>query len=270
MKTHIANRGLYFFIAAFSFLALSACDTNNTDDDAPEVIPSAVFTLPVDLFDQTAGKAEQPGVNFTAAALRVWPVSLIITANLIIPSVTTLQALEADPIFQDDNWQWTSTALANGETIQFTLSANRNGGSTSWSMNISTGDTLSGETLQDFQLFTAQTSQNGQVGSWQLFYQIDGAPQNVLNADYTYTSDTEKAITFSIPESAAQGAGDSVEYTENGDIRTFMWQQVADSLTHTIDWNVLTSEGSITATNFNSGTKSCWDASLEDAVCAPS
>lgn len=270
MKTYFVSKSLYFFIAAFLFISVSGCDSTSTEDEPPEVIPSEVFTLPVDLFNQTGAKFAQPGVNFTAAALRVWPVSIIISANLIIPSLTTLQALDTDPVFQDGAWQWISTATVNAQTVEFTLSAEHANGATDWSMRITSTDATGNLILEDFELFSAETSQNGDVGSWQLYYLLNDVSQNVLNASYVRESDTEKSITFSIPESASQSAGDSVEYAENGTERTFIWQQVAEALTHTVTWDAVTQEGSITATNFNGGVMGCWDTDLNDVACSPS
>ena len=270
MKIHVPSNSIFFFIAVFSLIFIAGCDSNAAEDEAPEVIPSEIFTLPVDLFDQTLSKSAQPGANFTAAALRVWPVSLIITANLVIPSLTTLQALQTEPVFQDGAWQWDSSVTANGQTVQFNLSAVRENGGTEWSMRITSTDLQGNTVLDDFELFTAQTSENGDVGSWQLFYLLNDASQNVLNASYVRDSETEKSIVFSIPETAVLGAGDSVEYEENGDERTFIWQQIAESITHTIIWNAVTLEGSITATNFNGGDEGCWDAALNDVACTSS
>ncbi len=269
MKSYIKTKGLYLFIAAFSFVSISACDSTSSEDEAPDVIPSEVFALPVDLFNQSAAKDAMPGANFTAAALRVWPVSLIISANLVIPSLTTLSALQAEPIFEDGAWTWTSTVNSGGEQVQFTLLAERFGDGTSWSMRLSSSDTTSG-VFNNFELFSAETSDNGEMGSWQLNYPVNGVSQNVLNATYTITSDTEKSITFNVPQTAQSAAGDSVEYTENGDERTFLWQQVAESIMHTITWNATTLEGTIDATNFNGGTMGCWDANLDDIACSPS
>ncbi len=263
------SKRIYLFAAAFLLIAFSGCDSTNSEDEAPDVIPSEVFALPVDLFNQTTSKNEMPGVNFTAAALRVWPVSLIISANLIIPSITTISALDADPVFQDGSWVWSASASNGAQSVGYSLSATRSGDGTTWSMRITTTDPVSGDALEDFELFSAQTSQNGAVGSWQLFYYLNGASTNVLNAAYT-TGDTEKTITFSIPETAEQSAGDSVVYEENGAERSFVWQQVSESITHDIIWNADTNEGSISATNFNGGTEGCWDETLEDVACAAS
>lgn len=270
MKTYIVSKGIYYFLAAFTFVAISGCDSSNSEDEAPDVIPSTVFALPVDLFNQSSSKSSMPGANFTAAALRVWPVSLLISANMIIPSLTTLQALNATPVFQDGAWVWTSSADNNGQAVAFTLSATRDGNTTNWSMKISSTGGLQGQELNDFELFTAETSENGETGSWQLFYFINEASQNVLNATYTTTSATEKSITFSIPETAAQSAGDSVEYRENGDERSFIWEQVAESISHSVSWHATTTVGSISATNFNGGSMGCWDENLEDVACSPS
>ncbi len=270
MKTYLKSKGLYLFIAAFSFVSISGCDSTSSEDEAPDVIPSEVFALPVDLFNQTASKDAMPGANFTAAALRVWPVSLIISANLIIPSLTTLSALDTNPVFENGAWQWTSITNSGGQEIQFILSAERFGGGTSWSMRITSTNPLGGEVFDDFELFSAETSDNGTSGAWQLNYLLNGESQNVLNASYTITSDTEKSITFNVPQTAQQAAGDSVAYTENGDARTFIWQQVAESISHNVTWDATTLEGTISATNFNGGTMGCWDANLDDVACSPS
>ena len=271
MNIYKMRFGLHFIIAALILAIVPGCDNADTEDDVPEVIPPEVFSLPVDLFDQSAtAKTGAPKINFTAAALRVWPVSLLMTANLIIPSVATSAALQADPVFQGDVWEWSSSATANGQTIGFVLSADRNGGSTDWSMKINMTDPVTSNELVDFELFSAQTSNNGQSGSWSLFYYLNEQSQNVLDAEYVITSDTEKYITFSIPESAAQNAGDSVRYEENGDERTFLWQQVDQGISHTVTWNHVTKEGSIIATNYNNGEVSCWDADFEDVACAGS
>ncbi len=108
----------------------------------------------------------------------------------------------------------------------------------------------------------------GGQGTFQLFYYLNGTSQHVLDIEYEIDTDTVRSIVFSIPETAAQHAGDSVRYQENGDERLFVWQQVAEALTHTVTWNATTHEGSIQATNYNNGEIACWDSAFEDAVCS--
>jgi hypothetical protein len=271
MKTYPFSYRLFFTFAALLIVTLPACDSSDPEDDAPDVIPSEVFSLPVDLFSLTASnKTGAPKINFTAAALRVWPVSLIVSANLIIPFIAISTALETEPVFQDGAWQWTFTVNADDQSVGFVLSGLPGNGGTDWSMKITTMDPASQNELVDFELFTGHTSDNGRVGSWQLFYYLNETSVNVLNAEYVITGDTERSITFSIPESATLNAGDSVRYEEIGDTRIFEWQQVAESLLHTVTWDALTKEGSILATNFNNGDAGCWDAAFEDAPCAGS
>ena len=61
---------------------------------------------------------------------------------------------------------------------------------------------------------------------------------------------TEKRITFSIPGTAGDHGGDTVEYVTNGDDRTFTWDQQSAGVNHLVTWNHATNEGSITASNF--------------------
>ena len=259
---------LPIFFSVVLFFTIAGCDSNDSNsDDAPDVIPAEVFTLPVDIFAPGANKSEAPGLNFTAAAFRVWPVSIIVSANMVLPSLLTLQALDTEPVFEDGSWLWVSEASNLGQSISFTLSASRDAGDTVWSMSITYNDIENDIQFDNYELFTARTSNNGQSGSWSLFYPLEGMSQNVLNATYSISSDDERQISFSIPPGAFSNSGDSVVYSESGDERTFDWRQVSENIETLVMWNSSTNAGHITATDYNNGTQGCWDTELEDVDC---
>ena len=259
--------GRYSLCIALLGLFLAGCDsTNEVDSTPPPVLPAEAFSLQTSLFNQDDAGKTSTGPNFVAAALRVWPVSVIISANLIIPVAVTAAALEADPVRDGNTWTWTSTTVADGTTVTFSLEGTVEGASIRWSMRVSYDDGQ--QAFDEFELYTAVTDLDSQAGRWQLFYDIDGQRRNVLNADFVVSGDDDATITFSIPNSADRNAGDSVAYQANSDERVFDWRQVDEALNHLIIWSAATRAGSITATNYNNGDKACWDADLENAACA--
>lgn len=245
-------------------LFIGACDSANDADDAPDVYLDSMFEVDTEVF-QAAPKSAA-GIHFGTAALRVWPVSVVLTTSLFLPAAVTHAATQVDPIFEDGAWRW-STSTSNGQqTVEFNLSATPTSPGHDWSMLVSYAD---GENqITDFELFTAHTENNGTEGNWQLFLPNGDESLHVLDAEFNKDSETDKQLSFSIPDDAAQNAGDSVTYTEDGDLRTFTWMQVDAGINTYVEWDNLTGEGSITASNYNSGLKACWDADLEDIVCS--
>lgn len=260
--------GMLLFALVGSTL-IAGCDSSNNDGGTPPAVLSArVFSLQTDLF-APAAKDAQLKSNFLAAAFRVWPVSVIIGANLIVPAAVTGAALEDTPEFIDGAWEWATTATVEGSDVEFALSARPSGSTIDWSMRISGTDPEGGETYDGFELYTATTTVGEQAGTWNLYYRIAGVRANVLTADFDVNeSDDTATVTYRVPATAAEHAGDSVQYESDGDTRRFIWNQVAEALTHDVEWSAATGEGSIEATNYNGGVKGCWDASLEDVACS--
>ena len=224
------------------------------------------FSLQTNLFNQDDAGKTSAGAHFVAAALRVWPVSLIIGANLVIPVAVTAAALEAEPVQAGNTWTWTSTTIADGQTVTFSLAGTVNGSAINWSMRVSYTDGQ--QSYDDFELYTAVTDLATESGTWQLDYDIDGQRRNVLIADFVVSGEDSATITYRVPDDADSNAGDSVMYHTNGNERVFDWKQVDEALDHLVTWDAATQTGSITATNYNNGEKACWDADLENAVCA--
>lgn len=249
---------------------ISGCDSQGDDGDngtPPALISENAFALQVDLFQPGSSKQIASKVNFAAAALRVWPVSILVSANLIVPVAVTAAALQDSPELVDGAWRWETTVLVADATVEFELSATPSGSNVDWSMKISAENPLLGQVYDTFELYTARTTVGEQVGTWKLYYKVGGVRTNVLDASFAVTEDDTKSITYSIPVTAAENGGDSVFYETDGDVRHFFWQQLDAGMNHDIEWNAATREGSITATNYNGGVKSCWDANFDDKQC---
>jgi len=260
-------------------LTLTGCDSGGmgATDDPPSVPPPDAFELNTDLFSTptpgspTAAKAGEYA-HFANAALRVWPVSLLVKANLILPSAVTAAALQADPVVEDGTWTWDATADTLNQNVSFRLEGTPDGSTVAWSMQVTAPNPEQGEALEDFELYTAETALDGASGSWSLFYRIDGERTRVLDADFTVTSDTQKAITFSVPDTAEENAGDSVRYAVDGTQRTFEWTRVADTgnTVVTVMWDAETKAGSIVAPAYNNGEPACWDDAFQNVDCTTS
>jgi hypothetical protein len=248
---------------------LGGCDkTVGPETEPPAMLPPDVFTFQADLFEQGTASKSADATHFTAAALRVWPVSLVIGANLIIPAAVTAAAVEAgDPALEDGVWQWASSASADSHHVQFTLSAEAEDDHINWSMRISHTNPETGED-EEFVLYTAQTNPNTGSGTWQLFYPVEGEVENVLNATFEVRSETDKEITFSAPAGDGLYAGDTVTYIHDGSERTFEWHEAGENQTHIVTWNVDTHAGSITSPSYNGGQKACWDSQLQNTACS--
>ena len=258
--------GRYSFFIALLGLFLAGCDTTEDPEAPPPLIPAEAFSLQTNLFSQDDSGKTSAGPHFTAAALRVWPVSVIVSANLIVPVAVTVGALQDNqPERNGTTWTWTSTTVADGREVTFTLEGTVRPASILWSMRVSFSDGQ--QTLDDFELYIAVTDLASQTGTWQLFYQIDGQRREVLDAEFFIPGVSGKTITYSIPLSADRNAGDSVRYEVNGDERVFNWNQVEEGFDHLVTWNAATRTGSITATNYNNGDKVCWGEDLENAAC---
>jgi len=265
------NSAKVFVASLFLLFAagMAGCDSQNNDEEAaPEVLSADVFSLETDLFGETASKDPQLKANFVAAALRVWPVSIVVGANLIVPAAVTAAALEDTPEFVDGAWEWISTASVEGSDVGFNLTARPDGSYLDWSMVIDGIDPETQEVYDSFELYTARTLFGEQTGGWDLYYRIGDVKTNVLSADFDVNdSDGMTSVTYTVPSTAAEHTGDSVTYEASGDSRRFAWHQVAESIDHEVTWNAVTHEGSIEATNYNGGVMACWDTTLEDTAC---
>ncbi len=258
-------RSIPTLLIAAMMLFVAACDSNSSDsfsEEAPAIISTEAFQMDTKVFGLSA--KGQAGANFTAAALRVWPVSTIITANLIVPALVTSAATQSEPTF-NGAWVWTNSASTDEGTATFTLTATPSAEGIAWEMKV--GLSSPELVLDDFVLYTAQTALNGKSGSWQLYYEFDDVRENVLTADFEVTDSNTKSLTFSVTGGPYEAVGDVVTYRTDAGNREFDWSQNSENKTHLVQWDSVTKAGSITATDYNGGQMACWDADFNDTAC---
>lgn len=253
-----------FVLIAAVGIALTGCDSAGIDQsDPPPVVTPEAFD--VETFGQSE-KSDAAGLHLTAAMLRYVPVSVAIGAGyLLVPKLVTEVATQHDPELIDGAWVWSATGTGPAQ-VAFTLSARPDGSELDWSMEISGNSLYTGE-VEEFELYRATSSGDGKSGTWELFYKIDGESVNVLDAQFDVESETEKQITFTVPDTAPDHAGTEVRYERDGDVRLFYWNQPDTGDEHTLTWNPVTGLGSIESTSYREGERSCWDSGGEDIEC---
>jgi hypothetical protein len=251
-------------------LALVGCDEADPGDpgDAPPVLAPAAFALGTDSFpEEAAGVQGQFGDNWLNASLRVGFVSLAVGVHLIVPSVATAAATQADPYVEDGTWIWEDDVVINTSEVTFRLEGTPDGTETEWQMIISSAN-LGGVAYDAFTLYEATTALDGESGTWRLFYEIEGERTEVLDAEFDAGGD-EDELTFTVPETNpnVEARGSTVHYGAHGDALHFEWHEEAADNEHLVEWSASTGAGSITATNYNDGERACWDENLEDVPC---
>ena len=251
-------------------LALAACDSTSTpnDETAPALIPADAFFMDAELGQSNSGRSAA-GLNFFTGAARVGLVSLVVKANLILPAVMTDAATSVTPILSDGTWVWSSTRPVNGTDATFRLEGTPNGTSIDWSLRVTTANPETGDALDDFVLYTAETSLDGKTGTWRLYYRIEGERTEVLSADYD-VSGTSKELMFTLENDNDAGVGSTVLYqTENG-TNTFDWLQKPQDIRTFVEWDEATGAGYIEADDYKGGARSCWNVSGDDVACQSS
>lgn len=263
---HILATGCTCLVVVFFF---SGCDSESDldTDDTLQPLSAEIFAVQTDLFASAGGKTGASKLNFLGAAIRVWPVTLILRASTIIPEAVAVAARQTTPTFSDGVWTWSRSVVVDNQSFDFSLSGKPVGSDIDWSMIITSDTPYLGQSYNDFELFSGRTAANGSSGSWQLSYLVSGESVNVLNAGFNRPDEDTRQLTFQIPQSAPENGGDTVLYQVDGLNRGFLWTQVNAGLFHDVKWNDFTKEGSIIATNHFGGTLGCWNQFFDDSSC---
>lgn len=254
-------------VCALLVLVVAGCDTVVQEEaKPPTLIPAQAFTVEAELFEQELPDKTEIGTHAMIARLRVWPITTALTGHLSLPAAVTQAALDEKPTVKDGAWVWTATVDVERQEVDFALSGVMHAGHVDWSLRITPSEADADST---FVLYTARTAPDGASGSWQLFVPVEDTTHQVLSAEFDIEKDdeNEKTITFQVPRTASEHAGDAVVYTQDDDARSIRWAQSSAGLEHVIAWDAEDYAGSITAPNYNDGEKACWDDELQNNAC---
>jgi len=266
-----AIRRTLTLFALTAALVFAGCDSSGSNtEDAPQPIEPAAFEVDTESYPttQSADAAAKAGTHVLAGVTTVSALTFAVEANLALPKLVTAAALQADPVIESGTWVWESTAQTDSSNATFRLEGTPDGEDVVWEMFVSATGPTGG--LQNFSLYTGRSSFDGTNGSWSLFYPIDGARSNVLDASFTVDSETTKSITFEVADGAERDAGDTIRYARDGDSRTVEYVQVEPVSETTVSWDAITKAGFIQSTDYNGNEKSCWspEPELDNVPCS--
>lgn len=263
--------------ATVLLLSLSACDTTSTSGAAPTPIPSAAFK-----FESLQGASLAPnapeassksaGLNYINAVLRVAILNTAVGTHLIIPAGLTDAVTRNQPSVVDGTYIWNGSGRIGDWNVNARLEGAPDGDQVNWELFWSGANVVTQENVSDFRIYTATSNLEGTEGTWDLYYQINGAPTMVASAAFDITSATEREITFTIPQTNpdAEARGASVRYAVDGTDRTVDYRERIATQRHLIFWKEGPGTGFLEAWNWNNGQRACWDFQQNDTACAAS
>ena len=260
---------------------------------APPILPSEIFLLDLSLFETSSDKlgsdatytnASGNFTNFLAAAFRAGAVTVVNGTVLTPPAIFTAALADAEPVYvaPEDNsveasfiWERSNVELgttSSGLRLVATINkentaADTNNVGIDWNLFVTGFQDNVGQPTQDFLMLDARTNVTTLAGSLELAYPRDGASTLTMTGEYTLDPDNNMySLAFSIPDEIVLVGGLETTITRDNtlnslDIRT------NSGARQLIQWDAVTSSGSITADDYNNGQPACWNAELRNVAC---
>lgn len=270
MKTTIHYR---FALPVLLFATMMiGCDTVDPNTETPpQALPEAAFSLDLDFFEQNqaAGKNNEAFSHFVAAAFRVVVATHVTHTILYYPVTLTAAIQQVEPVMEGDSFVWKADTLVNGQKHGVELRATPRNNAIHWEMYVSGVIEETGLVFEDFLLYEADTGIEVNQGTFQVYLPVEEGSLHVMNGDYDVVGETEHTLSFRIPSEVEDLGGAQAAFHRNGAWHT-LDLTAPDGSTHYIEWNEETHEGSLTASDYNNGEKSCWNSALMNTDCAAS
>ncbi len=262
-------------------LVLAGCGgddppTNPGSQEEPPELPDA-STLSIDLaaFSGASAKWEiQPQApsdssSYLTAKATVGVISLALVVIAAPASAAFEGAFGAEPLRQSDgSWTWSYSVAYGDKVFDLALNGKAAPQQSEWSMRVTT--TGFGSNLTNFLWYSGVVAASGDEGYWQLYDPtIPAAPTNALRVNWEATSADDRSAVWLNNRAEADGEGDLLSFEQSGVAASVEFADASNGTVSTIEWDVMTTAGSITIPFYNQGTKSCWDSSHLNASCAP-
>ncbi|MBM3239013.1 hypothetical protein FJZ31_22195 [Candidatus Poribacteria bacterium] len=258
----------------FLFACFTGCGEDTDGDGNGEALtlpPDDSMTINLSTFGGDSLGAPIPALpatrlNFAAAAATASVINTIVVAKLTAPVAVFTAAKNTTPVKQDDgSWLWSYSRTIGAETFTAKLTAKREDDKVIWSMKVSSDTKL--RQLDNFEWYTGMTSRDNGSGSWHFFNRDTPDQANLIYAiDWKVEREVKRERTFTNKEAGSPHFGNVVRYSVEGERASINFTE-AKGTTTTIEWNVKTTAGSITAPSYKEGEKSCWDENKQDVAC---
>jgi hypothetical protein len=278
MAPALPARAIPIGVVVAALAVLTACSDSSGPDDpgSPPTQPSVLsMSADLSLFETQAGAGgiagggdieAVAGTHFVAGALGVTVARFWTGVVMAIPVATWAAAASDTPEFSDGAWHWVYSVTENGQTFSADLAGSVEGSESVWEMRISS--TAHSPPLSSYLWYTGRAALTGSQGEWHIFDAAQPSTRNeVLSIDWTHPSANSWTLTFTNVQSGTAEFGDELYYEATGDLRLVRYTDASASTTAEVGWSHATAAGYVHAPNYNSGAKSCWDATLANANC---
>jgi hypothetical protein len=244
-------------------------------DDSPDLPPAGSLAVAIDALNAApleaknapTGTAAAPEdyLNFANAWVRVKVVQFFSGLVIVLPAAAIVAALQTSPRKEGDRWIWSVTVQDTTADLEVAASL------------VSGFDIdlyITNNELNRYLWVEGNFGDGSGTGEWVLHDpEIDGADDRALSIQWTYVSDTDRALTYEIlsPRPNAQNetfTGDTFTYSVLDTTATLEYEDADDpGVVAVISWDTVSGAGSIQVPGFNGGAKACWDQLFENLDC---
>lgn len=248
--------------------------------EAPPLPPDESMNVNMSLFEENVVGAPAAATlsmkNFAYAVTAASTVSAAVVAAITPPATLFAAARATEPVEQEDgSWVWDFSVKISGVTFAATLTGVEKLSGNSWSMVVSTDAPM--RPVTDFQWYTGESNTRNLSGLWQFYDLKTPDEQNpTVKIDWGVELAEEKVdlILENVDtRNDSKHASDALQYSAVLDAASASLKSASMTFTDASEsetWEILwdeTGAGSVTAPNYSSGEKACWDADKKDVDC---
>jgi hypothetical protein len=234
---------------------LPSVGTLSSDIEVLNAAPAAAKNAPTE-----ATAAPEDYRNFANAWLRVKVLQLYAAGIVLVPAIVMGAALQQEPTQDGDDWVWSVTAGEATADLEIQV-----GAGSGWDVELY----VSNAEVEEFLWVDGNFATDLTEGEWRLHdHMLGEGSDEVLAIQWTYESETERALTYENRNETSADVGDTLSYAISGETARLTFIDASDpSLVAAIEWSTSTGAGSIEVPGYNGGDPACWDSEFVNADC---
>lgn len=255
---------IFIFIISINVFLIgcgSSDDSTISETLPPPDLPTTdSLTIDLSTFSgSSSGKKLAETTTFNNAVVTGGIINVGAATIVAIPSFVFAGAKTVEGVLEDDgyyHWRYSVNSIIS---YSCDIRAKR---SSSKSQVIWEGY-ISYVGVENAKLFDGTVDILGAEGSWKVYGLLDSSEQ--ASIDWTNDSSNSKAtVSLKVTDSSNKYFDSTIAYVLDGTTRTITFFNSDTSKTYTMEWDSVTTAGSLTSPDFNSGVQSFWDANHED------
>ena len=255
--------------AAFMVLSCSD-DPSSVQEQPPELPPASSMEMDFSTFESQKAKSQSEVKtieNFSRAVGAALVMKTVVDVNLIIPRALLTAAANADAeLNEDGEWEWEYTRTVDGNDYGVRLVATSVAeDSLNWDCYVT--NTQLG--VENRLFFSGTTGEEGTNGTWTYFsLRSPETEQEVSQLDWAVNGEDDVELRLEVLTDRNGYAGDYIEYTFDGTLKTATYYDESDDETTEIQINIQTNVGYFISPDYNNGQQACWDEDFQDIACS--